>query len=331
MCLDAPAPPGVGFCLLDAVHEEVEMTTRQAILALAIAIVLGAPMPLPALAQDDDFSSVEIKTTRIDDGLYMMIGSGGNLAVSIGDDGAFLVDDQFAPLTEKIQVAISKITDKPVRFVFNTHWHYDHVGGNEHFAETGSMIVSHENVRKRLSVEQFLEAFDQKERVPASPKGALPIITFTDAVTFHWNGEEIHIFHVENAHTDGDAIVYFKNSNALHMGDVYFNGMYPYIDVSTNGSIDGVIDAVDTVLAMGDKRTQIVPGHGPLSNMKELKTYRDMLSGARDAVAILVAEGKTKEEVLAAKPTQPWDAKWGGGFMKPDEFTDIIYTNLSDK
>ena len=305
------------------------MTIRQVILALTSAIVVGITVPLPALAQEDDFSSVEIKTTRIDDGLYMMIGSGGNLAVSVGDDGAFLVDDQFAPLTEKIQAAISKITDKSVRFVINTHWHYDHVGGNEHFGKAGSLIVAHENVRKRMSVEQFLEAFDN--RVPASPEGALPVITFTDSVTFHWNDEEIHIFHVENAHTDGDSVVHFKNSNALHTGDLYFNGFYPFIDVSSNGSIEGVIKAADRVLKMIDNGTKIVPGHGPMSNKKELKAYRDILVGVRDAISSLVAAGKTKEEVLAAKPTQPWDDKWGGGFLKPDEFTDIIYTDLSGK
>ncbi|MEE8537144.1 MAG: MBL fold metallo-hydrolase, partial [Acidobacteriota bacterium] len=161
------------------------MTIRQATLALASAIVVGIMALPPTLAQEDDFSGVEIKTIRIDDGLHMMTGSGGNLAVSVGGDGAFLVDDQFAPLTEKIQAAISKITDKPVRFVINTHWHHDHVGGNENFGKAGSLIVAHENVRKRMSVEQFLEAFDN--RVPASPAGALPVITFTDSVTFHWN------------------------------------------------------------------------------------------------------------------------------------------------
>ncbi|MEE9229256.1 MAG: MBL fold metallo-hydrolase [Acidobacteriota bacterium] len=305
------------------------MTIRQAILALASAIVVGIMALPPTLAQEDDFSGVEIKTIRIDDGLHMMTGSGGNLAVSVGGDGAFLVDDQFAPLTEKIQAAISKITDKPVRFVINTHWHHDHVGGNENFGKAGSLIVAHENVRKRMSVEQFLEAFDN--RVPASPAGALPVITFTDSVTFHWNDEEIHIFHVENAHTDGDAVVHFKNSNALHTGDLYFNGFYPFIDVSSNGSIEGVIRGADKILKMIDDSTKIVPGHGPLSNKKELKAYRDMLADVRDAVSSLVAAGKTKEEVLAAKPTQPWDAKWGGGFLNPDEFTDIIYTDLSGK
>ncbi|MCZ6778911.1 MAG: MBL fold metallo-hydrolase [Acidobacteria bacterium] len=305
------------------------MTIRQAILALASAIVVGITALPPTLAQEDDFGGVEIKTIRIDDGLHMMTGSGGNLAVSVGGDGAFLVDDQFAPLTEKIQAAISKITDKPVRFVINTHWHHDHVGGNENFGKAGSLIVAHENVRKRMSVEQFLEAFDN--RVPASPAGALPVITFTDSVTFHWNDEEIHIFHVENAHTDGDAVVHFKNSNALHTGDLYFNGFYPFIDVSSNGSIEGVIRGADKILKMIDDSTKIVPGHGPLSNKKELKAYRDMLADVRDAVSSLVAAGKTKEEVLAAKPTQPWDAKWGGGFLNPEEFTDIIYTDLSGK
>jgi glyoxylase-like metal-dependent hydrolase (beta-lactamase superfamily II) len=309
--------------------QEVKVRNRWAILALAAGFLVGALAAPRAQAQDDDFSEVQIETIKIDDRLYMMTGSGGNLALSIGGDGAFLVDDQFAPLTQKIQAAISKLTERPVRFVINTHWHGDHTGGNENFGKAGSLIVAHENVRKRLSVEQFLEAFDH--RVPASPEAALPVITFTDAVTFHWNDEEIRVFHLARAHTDGDAVIHFKNSNALHAGDLYFNGMYPFIDVSTNGSIQGVIDAADAILGMSDDRTKIVPGHGPLSNKKELQAYRDMLAGVRDAVSSLIATGKSKSEVLAAKPTEPWDAKWGGGFMKPAEFTDTVYSTLSGK
>lgn len=282
----------------------------------------------PAAAQQD-FSKVEIKTEKLAENVYMLTGAGGNLGLSTGADGTFLVDDQYAPLTPKIQAAIGAVTDKPVRFVLNTHWHGDHTGGNENLGKAGALIVAHENVRKRMSVEHFFELFNRK--VPPSPAAALPVISFTDAVTFHLNGDDIHAFHVAPAHTDGDAVVQFKKANVLHAGDLFFNGGYPVIDSSTNGSIDGMIAASDWMLALVDDKTKIIPGHGPLATKADLKGYRDMLVGIRKAVADLAKAGKTKEEVLAAKPTAPWDAKWGGGFIKPDVITTILYAELSKK
>jgi len=262
----------------------------------------------------------------VEKGVYMLIGQGGNIGLCVGEDGAFVVDDQFAPLTEKIQGAIAKVTDQSVRFLVNTHWHGDHTGGNENFGKMGVVIVAHENVRRRMSVEQFMEAFGRS--VPPSPPKALPIITFTDGVVFHLNGDEVRVFHVEHAHTDGDAVVYWMNANVVHTGDVYFNGTYPFIDISSGGSLEGTIEGANRVLELANDQTKIVPGHGALSNRAELVAYRDMLVTARNAIRNLLDQGKTIDEVVAAKPTKDLDAKWGQGFMKPDVWVKIVASSM---
>jgi cyclase len=283
-----------------------------------LALLLLAPAP-----QEQDFSKVEVKTEKLAEGIYVLTGAGGNIGVSAGADGVFLIDDEYAPLTEKIKAAIAAISDKPIRFLLNTHWHGDHTGGNENLGGGGVLIVAHENVRKRMSVEQFIEAFGEK--VPPSPAVALPIVTFTDAVTFHLNGEEINAFHVAPAHTDGDAIIYFRKANVVHMGDVFFNGLYPFIDVSSGGNLDGVIAAVDRVLALVDANSKIIPGHGSIGDEGSLLSYREMLAAVRHEVKPMVGAGKTRREVVAAKPTKQFDAKWGNGFIKPDAFVGIVY------
>ncbi len=280
-----------------------------------------------SIAQERDFSKVEITTIPANDNIYMLAGSGGNLGVCVGEDGVLLIDDQFAPLTDKIYEAIAKLTDQPVRLLINTHYHYDHVGGNENIGKKGSVIISHENVRKRMSTEQFITFFQKK--IPPYPHKAMPIITFTRDITFHVNGEEIDVFHVTNAHTDGDAVVYFKNANVLHTGDIYFNTIYPFIDTSAAGSVDGVIKAVRQILTMIDDETKIIPGHGPMSSKKELQTYVDMLVSISERVRARVKEGKTLEEVIADKPTAEFDGKLGKGFLTPDNFVKILYTDLS--
>jgi glyoxylase-like metal-dependent hydrolase (beta-lactamase superfamily II) len=279
---------------------------------------------LPAAAQD--FSKVEIKTTKLADHVYMLTGAGGNLGLSTGEDATFLIDDQFAPLTERISAAIAKITREPVRFVLNTHWHFDHTGGNENFGRMGTLIFAHENVRKRMSTEQFIAFLDSKQ--PASPKAALPVVTFSENLAFHLNGEEIRVMHVPRAHTDGDAIVHFTASDVLHMGDVFFNGAYPFIDTSSGGTIDGVVAACDRALGIAGAKTRIIPGPGALSDRRELQEYRDMLADVAGRLHKLVAEGRTVGEIVAAKVTAPYDGKFGKGFIDADKFSEMVATQL---
>jgi glyoxylase-like metal-dependent hydrolase (beta-lactamase superfamily II) len=290
---------------------------------LAVVLWLAA---LPALAQQQDFSKVEVKAQKVAEGVYMLTGAGGNLGLSVGKDGAYLIDDQYAPLSEKILAAIREITPSPVRFVLNTHWHGDHTGGNENVGRTGALLVAHENVRLRMSKEHFMAAMNRK--LPPSPEAALPVVTFTDAVTFHWNGEEIRVYHVPPAHTDGDSIIHFVKADVVHMGDVFFNGGYPFIDTSSGGRIDGYLAAAERVLAGVGDRTQIIPGHGPLGTKADLVAYRDTLKTLRDRIAKLKTEGKSRDEVIAARPTADHDAKWGTGFMKGDTFTGLAYDSL---
>ena len=275
-----------------------------------------------AFAQQD-FSKVQIKTIPVAKGVYMLVGSGGNIGLSVGQDGAFLIDDQYAPLTDKILKAISAVTDKPVRFLVNTHWHYDHTGGNENIGKGGTIIVAHDNVRKRLAKGQFMKAFNAN--IPPSPPQALPVITFTDSVTFHWNNETLEVWHPKSAHTDGDAVIYFKTLNVVHVGDLFFNGIYPFIDAESGGSMEGLIAGVNAVLDRIDDSTKVIPGHGPLGNKAELKAYRDMLASVHARIKELIKAGKNMDEIVAAKPTADYDAKWGGGFLKPDRWVQIVY------
>lgn len=205
---------------------------------------------------------VVIETTEVANGIYMLVGQGGNIGASIGEDGVFLIDDQFAPLTEKIRNALSAITVQPIKFMINTHWHFDHTGGNENLGNQGVILVAHDNVRKRMSTEGFIEAFNQT--IPAAPEIALPSITFSETTTFHLNGQTIEAIHVLNAHTDGDSIIFFREANVIHSGDVFFNGLYPFIDKSSEGSVDGILRAVDLMLSLADNNTRIIPGHGRL-------------------------------------------------------------------
>jgi len=276
-----------------------------------------------------DFDKVEIKTHKVTDSIYMLEGSGGNIGVCIGEDGVFLIDDQYAPLTEKIRSAIAKLTDQPIKFLINTHWHFDHVGGNEKIGEAGAVIVAHENVRKRMSTEQVVKAFNRT--VPPSPKVALPVITFTRDLKFHFNGEEIHVTHAAQAHTDGDAIIYFKNANVVHTGDLYFNGMYPFIDAGSAGSVDGIIAATDQLHKLINKQTKIIPGHGPLSDAAAFQSYSAMLKKIRDRVKEHITAGRSLEETMAMKPSEDFDTKWGQGFMSPEQFLSIVYQTLAQK
>lgn len=285
-------------------------------------------MPAIALAQGE-MSDVEIESSELAPGIYMLTGRGGNIGVSAGEDGVFLIDDQFAPLTEKIRAAVAALHDGPVRFVINTHWHRDHTGGNENFAEAGAVIVAHENVRERMSVEQVMERAGRT--VEPSPSGALPVVTFTRDLTLHLNGEPARVIHLAAAHTDGDAVVHFTGSNVLHAGDIFFNGMYPFIDVDSGGSVDGMIAAADELLAMTDADTKIIPGHGPLASRDDLRGYRDMLATVRDGVRAMIEEGRTLEEIKAAGLTADFDARYNRlGFFEPERWVEMVYGSLAD-
>ncbi|HKC38309.1 MAG TPA: MBL fold metallo-hydrolase [Gemmatimonadales bacterium] len=289
---------------------------------LVVALALG---PVALAAQN--FDTVQVRTVKAGDGVYMLQGLGGNIGVSSGPDGVILVDDQYAPLTEKIRAALAGLNPGPIRFILNTHWHFDHTGGNENFGKGGVVIVAHENVRRRMSAEQFMTSFPNV--VPASPSGALPVVTFTDAVTFYYNGDSISAFHVPPAHTDGDVIVWFRHANVIHMGDTFFNGRYPLVDLASGGSSDGFIVAADRVLALSDANTKIIPGHGPLGDRVALQAFRTMMTTVRDRIKQAIAAGRTLDQVKAAKPTADFDAVWGNGRITPTMFVEILYQDLS--
>lgn len=291
-------------------------------------LLLVAAIPVRGQGMDD----VEIETIEVADGVYMLMGRGGNIGVSVGDDGVFLIDDQFAPLTEEILGAIGEITDESVRFVFNTHWHGDHTGGNENLGEAGALIVAHDNVRERMSTDQVLQRIGQEPTTtPASTPGALPVVTFSEDVSFHINGGELHAFHVEHAHTDGDAIVHFEGPNVVHMGDTFFRGRFPFIDTASGGSIDGLISAVGRALSVMDAETRVIPGHGDLAGREDLRAYADALKEMRAAVADLVAEGMSLEEIQAARPIRVHAARLGQDRAAEDTFVATIHHGLGGR
>ncbi|NQV99686.1 MAG: MBL fold metallo-hydrolase [Rhodospirillales bacterium] len=301
-----------------------DLIAKKLMLAGCASFLLG--FSGSAQAQSQDYSKVEISSQDLGGGVHALFGAGGNMGVSAGPDGVFLVDDQFAPLTDKINAAIAKISDQPVRFLINTHWHFDHTGGNENFGKQGAIIVAHDNVRKLMSEAQLISFF--KMDVPAAAKDALPVITFSDTTTFHLNGDTVVVSHLPPGHTNGDSIVHFQKANVLHTGDLFFNGIYPFIDVDHGGSIDGLIADADVILQRINAQTRIIPGHGPLADRAALVAYRDMLTVARDQVMAQISEGKTREQVVAGKPTASLDGQWGNGFLNGDAFAGLVFDSL---
>ena len=292
----------------------------------ALVLALAPGIATQARAQGRDWSKVEVKTEPLGGGVSVLFGAGGNIGVFVSPDGVLLVDDQFAPLSPKIQAAVKALSDQPVKLVLNTHWHGDHVGGNLAQAQAGAVIVAQDNVRKRMTEGQVSKFFERT--TPPAEHAALPVVTFDHDITLHLGDETIHALHVEHAHTDGDVIVEFEKANVVHMGDTYFSSFYPIIDLESGGSINGMISAVDRALPMIDAQTKVICGHGPVGDLAGLKEYRAMLAGVRDAIQKLVKKNQTLEQVLAAKPTAPWDEKWGKGSMKPDKFTELVYDDL---
>lgn len=288
--------------------------------------LIAAVVAAPVVAAAQGPQAAPIKTTRIAGSVSMLEGVGGNIGVSSGPDGIVIIDDQYAVMSDNIRNALQALGPQPLKFIVNTHWHGDHTGGNEGFGKAGAVIVAHDNVRKRMSTEQFIKAFGLK--VPASPAAALPVITFAEAVTFHLNGDEISVTHVEAGHTDGDSIVLFKKANVLHTGDLFTNGTYPFIDVSSGGSIDGVIANVGRLINSVDDDTRIIPGHGPLGDRQALIAYRDMLSTVRGRLKAAIQRGDSLAKIQSDKPTADLDAVWGKGFLKPEQFVAIVHASL---
>ena len=293
------------------------------------AVVAWLLVSASGVTAQQDFSKVEIRTTLLGSGIAMLEGAGGNLGVSTGVDGVVLIDDQYAPLTEKIRAAIAKLSPEPIRFVVNTHWHGDHTGGNENLGRGGALILAHREVRTRMGTEQHFAA--RNRTIPASPPEALPVVTYDEGVTLYLNGQTIDVLHVDPAHTDGDSIVFFREADVLHLGDTYFSGMYPFIDLSSGGRIEGVIASANRALELAGPGTKIIPGHGPLSSRADLVRYRDMLVGIRDRVRESIASGQDLEAVIAARPSARFDADFGGGFISPEDMVRTVYASLVEK
>src|SRR5215470_16377380 len=294
---------------------------------LAVAFLFAGGL---ATAQDEDFNKVQMKVIKVSGNVYMLVGAGGNIGASVGDDGIVIVDDQFAPLADKIRAALKGITDKPVRFVINTHYHGDHTGGNAIF-QKDAPIIAQDNVRKRL--EQGGTAgnlasvkFDTKPQ----PHEALPIITFDHDVTVHLNGEDIRALHYPHGHTDGDSIIFFPKSNVVHMGDDFVRYGFPFVDLGGGGSVEGMIAALGEIIPKLPADVHVIPGHGELGTLDDVRQYVTMLKETRAAVEKEVKQGKTLEQLKQEKVLEPWK-KWSGDFIKSDAFIETLYNDLTGK
>jgi glyoxylase-like metal-dependent hydrolase (beta-lactamase superfamily II) len=290
---------------------------------------LAQQAPPSAAAPPPDFSKVEIKTTDLGDNIYMLEGQGGNITVAVAKDGIIMVDGEFAPLHDKIKAAISIISNQPIKYLINTHFHGDHTGGNEPFAKDGVTVVAEANVKTRLAAGTTNGLTGVK--TPPAPQGALPSKTYTGAFKIRLLGRVADLKHIANAHTDGDTYVWFKTANVLSTGDTFTNGRYPNIDFANGGNIRGMIAATDAYLKLVNAKTRIVPGHGPIADKAALMEYHSMLVTARDRMAKLVKEGKSEGDVVAAKPFADLDAKWAPTELASKNFIRVVYHSLADK
>ena len=289
--------------------------------ALAQAQQGPAQTPPPAMPSPPD---VKIETTELAPGIYMLTGRGGNIGLTVGVDGAAIIDDQFADMAPKIRAAVSMLTDKPVQFVISTHLHGDHTGGNDAFGKSGAVIIAQENVRKRLGTPQVNPSTNQP--IAARAREALPVVTFADTATLHFNDDDLQFTHLPNAHTETDIYIRFRNANIVHMGDM-FTGGFPFIDGNTGGTLDGLIKAHAAVLPTVDEQTKIIRGHGPLGNKAELQAYHDMLVVVRDRIAKLVRAGKSQDDVVAARPTREFEEKYGGANFNAAQWIGRAYVD----
>jgi glyoxylase-like metal-dependent hydrolase (beta-lactamase superfamily II) len=298
------------------------------IVALLLAVVFLAGQN--SLAQNQDFSKVEMKVTKVNGNVYMLEGAGGNIGASVGQDGIVIVDDQFAPLADKIRAALKGITDKPVRFVINTHYHGDHTGGNALF-QKDAPILAQDNVRKRM--EQGATAGNLGKismQMPPQPKEALPVITFEHDVTVHLNGEDIRALHFPSGHTDGDSVIFFPKSNVVHMGDDFVSYGFPFVDLAAGGSVEGMISAIEHVMAQLPPDVKVIPGHGPISDLDDMKRFVTMLKETLAVVDKGLKQGKTLEQLQKEDVLAPWQ-KWSGDFVKTDTWLETLYNDLTGK
>jgi glyoxylase-like metal-dependent hydrolase (beta-lactamase superfamily II) len=271
----------------------------------------------------------DVLVQQLRPGLHVVSGTGCNVAVWSGPDGTVVVDDGVAPLAPQLLDAVQKVAPGPVRVVISTHWHRDHTGGNELFGSSGSLLVAHDNVHVRMAEPQTVVADDLE--VPAAVSDALPVVTFDDTLSLHLNGDRLTALHVEAAHTDGDVVLWWEDANIVHVGDVYYSGMFPFIDLGTGGSLAGLVAALETVLSRADARTVIIPGHGPVSNRAELAAYRDMVVAVGRHVRALIDAGKSRDEVLAVRPAAAYDDRYGQGAMTADRFVGILFDDLAGR
>jgi len=290
-------------------------------------IVAGFALALCAasvLAQETK-DKPDFEVTEVSKGIYMLLSGGGNVGLSIGEDGVVMIDDSMPPFLDKLTRTIKSISDKPIDFLINTHVHRDHTENNKHFGERGIRIVAHENLRTSM-LTKGLKLFNKEGPMP---KAALPVITFSHAMSFHLNGEDARVFHVKNAHTDGDAVIHFQNSNVIHSGDTFFNGLFPYIDLANGGNIDGYIAAQQKIIDISDDQTKIIPGHGPLGNKKQLQAARDMLIDSKNIISMLIKAGESEDQVVKANPLQKYHENWNWGFISTERMTRQVYKSLA--
>ena len=283
--------------------------------AHVIVAVVSVLLCIVAWAQRD-YTRIEIETTHVAGNIYMLEGAGGNIGVSVGPDGILLVDDQFAPLAEKIRNALKELSERPLKFLLNTHFHGDHTGGNVIFGAEAH-IIAHTNVRKRLQMES-----------PA--KEGLPVVTFDDSLSIHFNDEEIRVIHFPNSHTDGDSVIFFTGSNVVHMGDLFFSGRFPYVDLNSGGDVEGLIRHIEKLLTELPPDVKLIPGHGPLSDIDDLKTYHQTLVETIDLIRGRIEAGKGLDEIKAAGLPKKWRA-WGAGFISTGRWIEIVHRSLAKK
>jgi cyclase len=288
-----------------------------------VVLIVLCIVPVATNAQTD-YSKVEIKATKVAGNVYMLEGAGGNIGVSVGPDGILIVDDQFAPLAEKIRASLKTLGEGKLKYILNTHWHGDHTGGNAVFGPEAP-IIAHDNVRKRLSTEQRIEFF--KMTVPASPKEALPVITFDNSLAVYFNGEEIRAIHYPHGHTDGDSVIFFTNSNVVHLGDDFFAGSFPFVDVDSGGNVLGLAKNIGEIIPKIPAGARLIPGHGALSTVDDLKAYHRMLLGTIDVVRKKAGTGKSLEQIKSEGLPDEWKS-WGAGFIKTDQWIELIFKSL---